>query len=171
MKKPTARGALVGLQKHTPAKGTRTMPDDNRSQPARSQAHGRSLQELQELFAGVSPDTDAFDVIWAALPPEDQARVPRPPRILVVPEGEIQWKIGRKIGAGRPRRDKAKDAIWHDMLLAALQSAPPDQLRGESERLTKDACERYLERKFRDIPREIIRKAVKTFSQTLISGD
>jgi hypothetical protein len=126
-----------------------------------------TLQELQELFAGVSPDTDAFDVIWTALPPEDQARVPRPPRIHVVPEGEIQWKIGRKIGAGRPRRDRAVDARRHDILFAALQSAPPEQLRGENERLTKDACERYLERKFPNTPREIIRKAankaVKTF--------
>jgi hypothetical protein len=123
----------------------------------------RSLQELQKLFAGVAPGTDEFDTIWKSLSPEEQARVPRQPRVHLVPEGEVKWKIGRKAGAGRPRRDRTGDARQLNVLIAALRSAPCDHLHGAHGRRTQDACERYLERHFPDTPREIIRKAAEAF--------
>jgi hypothetical protein len=81
------------------------MPKQRRRRSARPQAHSRSLQELQQSFAGVPPGSDEFDAIWTSLSPEDQAKIPRLPRALdiaahfsisAVPEPFYPWKQSKR---------------------------------------------------------------------------
>lgn len=146
------------------------MPDRNRSRPARSQARRRRRTtrkpKMIPIGAGLNPETglgaDLYQLlsISADLNPEPGLGTdPHRHRWLDIDAG------------GRPRRKEVDDAISRDLLLAALQGAPVDELRGRRGRPTADACERYLEVTFPRMSRAIIRNAVKMFiSRARITG-
>jgi hypothetical protein len=123
------------------------------------------------------PGSDEFDAIWTSLSPEDQARIPRQPRLLDIgaallvgdgPDTGVKGSAHRyrlfniDLG-GRPRRDRTADETLCNRLVAVLTATPKNELRGRRGRLTREQCESYLEEKFPQAPRDIVRKAIERF--------
>jgi hypothetical protein len=119
------------------------------------------------------PGTDAFDRVWTSLPAEDQAMIPRPPRMHSGEAGlagagdtrfdSDQYRWLKISGRGRKRRERTGDVRWHAILIAALRSAPPNALRGKRVSIAEGECVDYLKLKFPKVARRIIRTAVQIF--------
>jgi hypothetical protein len=112
-----------------------------------------------------------FGPSLAALSPEDRA---------VVKDPNIGAHLGAESGlktnpkryrfvciddGGRPPRDRTDDI---SRLVAALQSAPLDCLRGARGQLTAESCEDYLKQESPGTSRKTIRTAAKKFLEVYL---